>query len=109
MASLRIAMLLILISAGNAAPAQAPQAIAPTPSEMVFSTDGLALPGMGQLNLVGDPTKPGPLWSVSGSRWLPYRCASTPRRPGGYDPIGNLHDWIRQPLRSQGAEGVALR
>ena len=60
MASLRIATLLILISAANAAPAQAPQAIALTPSEMVFSTDGLALPGMGQVNLVGDPTKPGP-------------------------------------------------
>ena len=59
-ARLRIATLLILITAGNATPAQAPQAIALTPSEMVFSTEGLALPGMGQVNLVGDPTKPGP-------------------------------------------------
>ena len=60
MASFRIAILLVLITAGNAAPAQAPRAIALTPGEMVFSTEGLALPGMGQVNLVGDPTKPGP-------------------------------------------------
>ena len=60
MVSLRIATLMILITAGNAALAQAPKAIALTPSEMVFSTEGLAMPGMGQVNLVGDPNKPGP-------------------------------------------------
>ncbi len=60
MARIRIATLLVLIAAGNAAQAQAPRAIALTPSEMVFSTAGLTLPGMGQVNLVGDPTKPGP-------------------------------------------------
>lgn len=60
MARIRIATLLVLIAAGNAAQAQAARAIALTPSEMVFSTAGLTLPGMGQVNLVGDPTKPGP-------------------------------------------------
>lgn len=60
MAAFRIATLFVLITAANAALAQAPRAIALTPSEMKFSTDGLALPGMGQVNLVGDPTKPGP-------------------------------------------------
>ena len=60
MTSFRIAILLVLITGGIATPAQAPRAIALTPGEMVFSTAGLALPGMGQVNLVGDPTKPGP-------------------------------------------------
>jgi quercetin dioxygenase-like cupin family protein len=49
-----------LITAGAAAHAQAPAAVALTPEEMHFSTDGLAMPGMGQANLVGDPKKPGP-------------------------------------------------
>jgi hypothetical protein len=40
--------------------AQAPGVLALTPDEMTFSTAGLALPGMGQANLVGDPAKPGP-------------------------------------------------
>lgn len=30
-----------------------------TPGEMKYSTEGLALPGMEQANLVGDSTKPG--------------------------------------------------
>src|SRR5690242_17709870 len=40
--------------------AQAPGVVALTPAEMKFETQGLALPGMSQANLVGDPTKPGP-------------------------------------------------
>jgi quercetin dioxygenase-like cupin family protein len=43
-----------------AARAQAPGVVALTPSEMKFSTAGLAMAGMSQANLVGDPTKPGP-------------------------------------------------
>jgi hypothetical protein len=70
MASLRIAVLMVVIAAGRIATAQAPQAVALTPSEMAFSTEGLALPGMGQVNLVGDPTKPGPY----------NRAAAVPRR-----------------------------
>ena len=49
----------ILLTA-SATDAQAPAAVALTPDEMTFSTTGLALPGMGQANLVGDPAKPGP-------------------------------------------------
>jgi hypothetical protein len=60
MGTLRVAGLLLVISAGVASPAQAPRVIALTPDEMTFSTEGLALPGMGQVNLVGDPNKPGP-------------------------------------------------
>lgn len=42
--------------------AQAPGAspVALTPGEMKYSSEGLALPGMEQANLVGDPNKPGP-------------------------------------------------
>jgi quercetin dioxygenase-like cupin family protein len=46
-----------------AAPAQTPgpQPFAVTPSEMSWISQGsLAAPGMQQLNLVGDPSKPGP-------------------------------------------------
>jgi hypothetical protein len=39
---------------------QAPAAVTLTPDEIKFSTAGLALPGMAQANLVGDPAKPGP-------------------------------------------------
>lgn len=60
MGRIRVAVLLVLMSAGTATTAQAPRVVAMTPDEMVFSTDGLALPGMGQVNLVGDPNKPGP-------------------------------------------------
>ena len=45
---------------GGASDAQAPGPVALTPEEIQFSTAGLALPGMGQANLVGDPAKPGP-------------------------------------------------
>jgi hypothetical protein len=40
--------------------AQAPAAVALTPDEMRFATVGLALAGMSQANLVGDPAKAGP-------------------------------------------------
>lgn len=60
MGTVRVVGLLLLMSAGVASPAQAPRVIALTPDEMTFSTEGLALPGMGQVNLVGDPNKPGP-------------------------------------------------
>lgn len=39
---------------------QAPSAVALTPGEMKFETAGLAMAGMSQANLVGDPTKSGP-------------------------------------------------
>jgi len=48
---------------GTAALAQTPplRGFAVTPSEMAWVSQGpLAAPGMEQLNLVGDPTKPGP-------------------------------------------------
>lgn len=60
MATFRIALVLAVVVSSSGDAHQAPQAVALTPSEMAFSTDGLALPGMGQVNLVGDPTKPGP-------------------------------------------------
>jgi hypothetical protein len=56
----RVIAFIIPLSLGMASNAQAPSAIALTPDEMTFSTAGLALPGMGQANLVGDPAKPGP-------------------------------------------------
>jgi hypothetical protein len=56
----KVAAVTLLLSFGLTSHAQAPAAIALTPEEMTFSTAGLALPGMGQANLVGDPTKPGP-------------------------------------------------
>jgi hypothetical protein len=46
---------------GIAAQAQTPGVTALTPDEMNWRPQGgLALPGMSQTNLVGDPTKPGP-------------------------------------------------
>jgi hypothetical protein len=42
------------------AQAQAPGVVALTPDEMKFETTGLAMAGMSQANLVGDPVKPGP-------------------------------------------------
>ena len=51
------------LTLGMAAFAQSPQprAYAMTPSEMSWVSQGpLAAPGMEQLNLVGDPNKPGP-------------------------------------------------
>src|SRR5258708_34352698 len=39
----------------------APGVVALTPAEMTWASQGVfAVPGMEQLNLVGDPTKPGP-------------------------------------------------
>jgi hypothetical protein len=58
--TLRLFAFIMLFSLSAASHAQAPAAIALTPDEMTFSTAGLALPGMGQANLVGDPAKPGP-------------------------------------------------
>ncbi len=50
-----------LISVVAAAQTSAPGVMALTPSEMKWSAQGgLALPGMEQINLVGDPAKPGP-------------------------------------------------
>src|SRR6266542_6935772 len=50
-----------LISVVAAAQTSAPGVMALTPSEMKWGAQGgLALPGMEQTNLVGDPAKPGP-------------------------------------------------
>ena len=53
---------LILAAVVHALHAEAqPEALAMTPSEMKWEAQGgLALPGMEQVNLVGDPSKPGP-------------------------------------------------
>jgi hypothetical protein len=50
-----------LLSAVAAGQITEPGVMALTPSEMKWSPQGgLALPGMEQVNLVGDPAKPGP-------------------------------------------------
>jgi len=59
-AAVRVLGFIIPFSFGVASTAQAPGPVALTPEEIQFSTAGLALPGMGQANLVGDPAKPGP-------------------------------------------------
>lgn len=56
----RLVGVLVLLSPIVVSPQQRTAPIAITPDEMTFSTTGLALPGMGQFNLVGDPDKPGP-------------------------------------------------
>ena len=56
-------VVLVAVSALDAVMAQAGDAgvVALTPPEMKWTTQGgLATPGMEQLNLVGDPAKPGP-------------------------------------------------
>jgi hypothetical protein len=58
--NVRALSFIILFVLCSAPQAQAPAAIALTPDEIKFSSAGLALPGMGQANLVGDPAKPGP-------------------------------------------------
>jgi quercetin dioxygenase-like cupin family protein len=56
-----IAGFAVLSSLGIAARAQAPDVMALSPSEMKWSAQGgLALPGLEQTTLVGDPSKPGP-------------------------------------------------
>jgi quercetin dioxygenase-like cupin family protein len=51
----------LVISAAAVAQNAAPAVVAVTPPEMKWSSQGpLAAPGMEQLNLVGDPAKPGP-------------------------------------------------
>ena len=51
----------VVISAAAVAQNAAPAVVAVTPAEMKWSSQGpLAAPGMEQLNLVGDPVKPGP-------------------------------------------------
>ena len=54
---------MVLVLGGVAlAQTAAPAVVALTPAEMKWqSQGGLAAPGMEQLNLVGDPAKPGPL------------------------------------------------
>lgn len=50
-----------LLMCGASAQTGTSGVVAMTPDEMKWSTaGGLALPGMGQANLVGDPAKPGP-------------------------------------------------
>ena len=57
----RIAMLAVLLSCGASAQQGAPAVMALTPNEMTWGPQGgLALPGLQQVNLVGDPAKPGP-------------------------------------------------
>lgn len=77
MRTLKMAAVLLSLWAGVASQAQAPGPVALTPDEMTFSTEGLALPGMDQVNLVGDPNKPGP-YTV---RLRCRRAASTPSPP----------------------------
>ena len=60
MRTLKMVAVLLSLWAGVASQAQAPAPVALTPDEMTFSTEGLALPGMGQVNLVGNPNQPGP-------------------------------------------------
>lgn len=59
MTNVRVGLVVALVSAGMAVGAQTQRPVALTPGEMRFSADGLALPGMSQVNLVGDPAKPG--------------------------------------------------
>ena len=62
-AHLKVAFLVIGVALGGTAVAQtaAPAAVALTPVEMKWQSQGAyAVPGMEQLNLVGDPAKPGP-------------------------------------------------
>ena len=58
--TLKTVLTATLLLASVALRAQAPGVVALTPNEMKFDSQGLALPGMSQANLVGDPTKPGP-------------------------------------------------
>ena len=62
-APLKVAFLVIGVALGGTAVAQtaAPATVALTPVEMKWQSQGAyAVPGMEQLNLVGDPAKPGP-------------------------------------------------
>lgn len=60
MTMVRMALVVGAVAAASAVGAQTRRPVALTPSEMHFSAEGLALPGMSQVNLVGDPAKPGP-------------------------------------------------
>jgi quercetin dioxygenase-like cupin family protein len=57
MAASRAAVVIVI--SGGSLYAQTPGMVALTPAEMKFESTGLALAGMSQANLVGDPTKAG--------------------------------------------------
>lgn len=57
--AVRVVGFAVPFSLAVVAGAQAPGVVALTPKEMRFDTAGLAMPGMSQANLVGDPTKAG--------------------------------------------------
>jgi hypothetical protein len=59
--SLALLAVSMVLSAAAVAQIAAPGVVALTPAEMKWqSQGGLAAPGMEQVNLVGDPAKPGP-------------------------------------------------
>ena len=60
---LKLALITMVLVLGGVALVRtaAPSVVAPTPAEMKWHSQGAyAAPGMEQLNLVGDPAKPGP-------------------------------------------------
>ena len=60
---LKLGLIVMVLVLGGVALAQTapPAVVALTPAEMKWqSQGGLAAPGMEQINLVGDPAKPGP-------------------------------------------------
>jgi hypothetical protein len=59
------------------------------------SQGGLAAPGMEQLNLVGDPAKPGPYTlAPKVPKRIQDRAAHPSGFPGGHDPVGHIRNWL---------------
>jgi hypothetical protein len=100
-----------LAAVGHRLHAQAkPEGTAMTPSEMKWGTQGgLALAGMEQVILVGNPSNR-PLYApLEVSRWIQARATLASGLSRGDGPVRGVRDRLRRNLRSGQAENPARR
>ena len=101
-----------MLLAGYGAIAQnAPGVMALTADEMKWSSQGgLALPGMEQVNLIGNPSKPGPYTlRLKFPAGFKFTATFPSGRARGYDSFGRLVYGLRRNRRSDQAQGFACR
>ena len=91
---LKLGLIVMVLVLGGVALAQtaAPSVVALTPAEMKWqSQGGLAAPGMEQINLVGDPAKPGPYTlRLKFPKGFRVEAHTHPDFARGHDPVGNI-------------------
>ena len=99
-AHLAALVLAALLAGGALAQMSGPAPVALTADEMNWSPQGaLALPGLEQVNLVGEPSKPRPLHDPPQvSSWLQAGAAHTSRSSRSHDPIWHLVHGLRRQV-----------